>query len=145
MPDPGNRRKLKGMTTLVGVALVVDLSFFGANALSQRRQDAGPDGQGRMKKGGFPKKGMGKEALKEPFKGVSTNGQIVRGLFPIKSTGETTQPVKEAPASSRTLAAWPINPSQASPRYPPWCRELAKPRGRRWDGRSARYHPSGAD
>jgi hypothetical protein len=34
--------------------------------------------------------------LKEPFKGLTTNGQIEAGLFAIKSTGVTTEPVRKA-------------------------------------------------
>ncbi len=32
----------------------------------------------------------------EPFKGVTTNGSVVTGLFPIRSTGVTTAPVRDA-------------------------------------------------
>jgi hypothetical protein len=34
--------------------------------------------------------------LSQPFKGVTTNGQVVPDLFRIKSTGVTTRPVREA-------------------------------------------------
>src|SRR4051812_20899399 len=36
------------------------------------------------------------KALAQPFKGVTTNGQVVPGLFHVKSTGVTTKPVREA-------------------------------------------------
>ena len=39
---------------------------------------------------------MGQDALKEAFRGVSTNGQVIRGLFPVRSTGVSTEPVKAA-------------------------------------------------
>jgi len=43
---------------------------------------------------------MSKEAesrgLAEPFKGVTTNGQVVPGLFSIRSTGVSTEPVRQA-------------------------------------------------
>jgi Protein of unknown function (DUF3500) len=32
----------------------------------------------------------------EPFKGVTTDGTLVAGLFPVKATGVTTKPVREA-------------------------------------------------
>ena len=34
--------------------------------------------------------------LAEPFKGVTTDGNIVPGLFPIRSTGVSTEPVRKA-------------------------------------------------
>jgi hypothetical protein len=34
--------------------------------------------------------------LAEPFKGITTDGEVVRGLFPIRSTGVSTAPVREA-------------------------------------------------
>jgi hypothetical protein len=36
------------------------------------------------------------EGLKEPFKGVTTDGKIVEGLFRIQSTGVSTGPVRKA-------------------------------------------------
>jgi len=36
------------------------------------------------------------DPLAEPFKGVTTDGTLVEGLFPIRSTGVTTAPVREA-------------------------------------------------
>jgi hypothetical protein len=37
-----------------------------------------------------------KRVLADPFKGVTTNGQIIPGLFKIKSTGVSTKPVVKA-------------------------------------------------
>jgi hypothetical protein len=37
-----------------------------------------------------------RRALAEPFRGVTTNGQVVPGLFRIQSTGVSTRPVREA-------------------------------------------------
>ncbi len=34
--------------------------------------------------------------LAEPFKGITTNGDVVPGLFPIRSTGVSTAPVRSA-------------------------------------------------
>lgn len=36
------------------------------------------------------------KGLAEPFKGVTTNGEVVTGLFPIRSTGVSTEPVRQA-------------------------------------------------
>jgi hypothetical protein len=37
--------------------------------------------------------------LKEPFKGITSNGTVVPNLFPIRSTGVTTAPVRTAAAT----------------------------------------------
>ncbi|GAB3466496.1 DUF3500 domain-containing protein [Azotobacter salinestris] len=34
--------------------------------------------------------------LAEPFRGVTTDGEVVRGLFPLRSTGVSTAPVRQA-------------------------------------------------
>ena len=36
------------------------------------------------------------DPLAEPFKGLTTDGAIVEGLFPIRATGVSTTPVGEA-------------------------------------------------
>jgi Protein of unknown function (DUF3500) len=36
------------------------------------------------------------KGLAEPFKGVTTNGQVVPGLFAVRSTGVSTEPVRQA-------------------------------------------------
>lgn len=38
----------------------------------------------------------GREAIKGPFKGVTTNGELATGLFKVKSTGVSTEPVRRA-------------------------------------------------
>ncbi|MES2694881.1 MAG: DUF3500 domain-containing protein [Verrucomicrobiota bacterium] len=38
----------------------------------------------------------GAAALAEPFKGLTTNGTVEKGLFPIKATGVSTEPVRKA-------------------------------------------------
>jgi len=37
-----------------------------------------------------------RDPLAEPFKGVTANGTLVEGLFPIRATGVTTAPVRQA-------------------------------------------------
>ena len=37
-----------------------------------------------------------REGLAEPFKGITANGQVTPGLFPIKSTSVSTEPVRNA-------------------------------------------------
>jgi hypothetical protein len=39
----------------------------------------------------------------DPFKGVTTNGKIIEGLFPVRSTGVSTEPVRKA--AEKFLAA----------------------------------------
>src|SRR5690606_37156077 len=39
---------------------------------------------------------MAEEALKTPFKGVTTDGTVVPGLFPIRRTGHSTRAMVEA-------------------------------------------------
>ena len=41
--------------------------------------------------------------LAEPFKGITTNGELVKGLFPVRSTGVSTAPVRVA--AEKFLAA----------------------------------------
>ena len=36
------------------------------------------------------------QGLAEPFKGMTTGGGVVPGLFPIRSTGVSTEPVRKA-------------------------------------------------
>src|SRR5688572_29985793 len=40
-----------------------------------------------------------KRGLAEPFKGVTTNGTVVPGLFPVRSTGVSTAAVQRATAA----------------------------------------------
>ena len=45
---------------------------------------------------GYHSQVVEKQALAEPFKGVTTNGKVVPGLFSIKFTGVSTEPVRKA-------------------------------------------------
>ena len=45
--------------------------------------------------------------LAEPFKGLTTNGQIEPGLFPVRSTGVSTAPVREAAEAFLALLTKP--------------------------------------
>jgi hypothetical protein len=51
---------------------------------------------------------QGQDALKEPFKGITTHGTVTPGLFPIRSTKVSTAPVREA--ANKFLAA--LTPEQ---------------------------------
>jgi hypothetical protein len=37
-----------------------------------------------------------RRGLAEPFRGITTDGKLVEGLFPIKPTGVSTAPVRQA-------------------------------------------------
>jgi hypothetical protein len=60
---------------------------------------------------------MDAAGLKEPFKGVTTNGAVVPGLFEIRSTGVSTAPVRTAAeaflntldAAQRQQTVFPVN------------------------------------
>jgi hypothetical protein len=57
-----------------------------------------PSGGGRPPQGGFGG-GFGQmeaRALAEPFRGVTTNGTVMPGLYSIRSTGVSTEPVMRA-------------------------------------------------
>ncbi|HSE97188.1 MAG TPA: hypothetical protein VLD57_02885, partial [Blastocatellia bacterium] len=36
------------------------------------------------------------DSLAQPFKGITTDGQVVPGLYSIKKTGVSTKPIKDA-------------------------------------------------
>ena len=50
-------------------------------------------------------------ALAEPFKGLTTNGTVQAGLFPIKASGVSTRPVRDAARGSS-----PRSPLNSAPR-----------------------------
>ena len=61
-----------------------------------------------------------KTGLAEPFKGVTTDGTVRTGLFPIRSTGVSTRPVREAArkflaaltAEQRGKTTYPVDDSE---------------------------------
>src|SRR5258708_16574237 len=59
------------------------------SAFSQRAPDTAE--RYREMSADFERKG-----LAEPFKGITTNGKVESGLFPIRSTGVSTEPVRKA-------------------------------------------------
>jgi hypothetical protein len=60
------------------------------------------------------------DPLDEPFKGVTTNGTVATGLFPVRATGVSTAPVREAAAAflasltpeQRAKTAYPVDDSE---------------------------------
>ena len=69
--------------------LLIPGSFFATRALAQQPSDQAE--LFRRRSADFEAKG-----LAEPFKGLTTNGQVAPGLFPIQSTGVSTEPVRNA-------------------------------------------------
>jgi hypothetical protein len=72
------------------VLLLAAVSF---GLLSQQRGPGGREEQFRRMSAAAEQKG-----LAEPFKGITTSGTPVAGLFPLKSTGVSTAPVVSAAA-----------------------------------------------
>jgi hypothetical protein len=60
------------------------------------------------------------DPLAEPFKGITTDGTIVPGLFPIRSTGVSTAPVRDAAqkflgsliSEQRSKTTYPVDDSE---------------------------------
>ncbi len=63
--------------------------FFGSLVVIAAAQQKGQGGGNRFAE-------MEKQAIAEPFVGITTDGSVETGLFEIRSTGVTTGPVKEA-------------------------------------------------
>jgi len=73
--------------------LLICIIGYGVRSLSQQPQQPPVDRAERVKQ-------MSKDAenrgLAEPFKGVTTDGKIIEELFPVRSTGVSTVPVRKA-------------------------------------------------
>ncbi len=78
------------LVSILAVVFVIS-AFAAARAISQ--QASAPDRAARFLR-------MSKDAeargLAEPFHGITTDGKVVPGLFPIRSTGVSTEPVRKA-------------------------------------------------
>ena len=85
-----HRRKFLRMG---GISLVVSLASVLAHSVKSRSQQLSGALAERFQR-------MSQEAeargLAEPFKGITTNGDVVPGLFPIRSTGVSTAPVRRS-------------------------------------------------
>jgi hypothetical protein len=86
------------------LVLVVGMSLIVALVAAQSRP-AGQPGGGAV------------QALAEPFRGLTTDGQVIRGLFPIRATGVSTEGVRRAAAAflealtdeQRQITAYPVD------------------------------------
>ena len=59
-------------------------------------QKGGGKGKGKGKGGRVPFSVLEERAIAEGFTGVTTDGEPITGLFPIRSTEVSTEPVKQA-------------------------------------------------
>ncbi|MEO7652357.1 MAG: DUF3500 domain-containing protein, partial [Bryobacteraceae bacterium] len=75
---------------LVCFAALISASLFRESALSQR-----PPGN-RAERFASMSQQAERRGLAEPFKGVTRNGEVERDLFPIRSTGVSTEPLRKA-------------------------------------------------
>ena len=100
-PDPASipptHPAIKTLTAVVGIGflLVLGMPYLEPLFSSESSRERGSEGYFPRKEG-FPRFGMGREALQEPFKGITTDGKVISGLFPVQSTGVTTEPVRAA-------------------------------------------------
>src|SRR5688572_14815598 len=78
-----------GKTRLVWLICFVLL----IGGVTSRGQQPAGDGAERFRRMSKEAEGRG---LAEPFKGVTTDGKVVGGLFPVRSTGVSTEPVRKA-------------------------------------------------
>ncbi len=89
-----------------GMFLLVAVSTWGIRSYSQQQQQAA-DLKERFKR---MSEDAEKRGLAEAYKGITTDGTVVKGLFPIRSTGVSTGPVRKA--ADAFLAS--LSPAQQS-------------------------------
>ena len=61
-----------------------------------RPQSPAPSAEDRVERFRRMSERSEREGLAEPFKGITTDGKVVPGLFPVRSTGVSTEPVRRA-------------------------------------------------
>ncbi|HEY6404051.1 MAG TPA: DUF3500 domain-containing protein [Blastocatellia bacterium] len=75
--------------------LLISVVTYGVKSLPQQSQGGRAQGD-RAERVQRMSKDAENRGLAEPFKGVTTDGNIVPGLFPVRSTGVSTEPVRKA-------------------------------------------------
>jgi len=86
-----NRDRLRKQLFFLFCALpLMGVVAYGVKPLSQQPQGDRAERFQRMSKDAENR------GLAEPFKGVTTDGNIIPGIFPIRSTGVSTDPVRKA-------------------------------------------------
>lgn len=84
-----HRRKFLGI--MAGTSVVVSLVNVLGHSIKTRSQQISDDLAERFRRRSQEAEARG---LSEPFKGVTTDGKVVSGLFPVRSTGVSTAPVR---------------------------------------------------
>lgn len=89
--NPDTRRRATLALAAVGVALVAGVALRGQESqdLAERFRRMSAEAEAR--------------GLAEPFRGITAHGEVVPGLFEIRSTGVSTEPVRRA--ATRFLAS----------------------------------------
>jgi hypothetical protein len=75
---------------LTGCSLLIGLLWYGVTLQAQQ-----PPGD-RAERFQRQSQEAERQGLAEPFKGITTDGNLVPGLFPLRSTGVSTEPVRQA-------------------------------------------------
>jgi hypothetical protein len=89
----GVRRWLPPAACAVGLAAVL---MYGPAAVSQQQQQQPGAGPAAAERFARMSKDAEAKGLAEPFKGVTTDGTVRPGLFEVRSTGVSTEPVRAA-------------------------------------------------
>lgn len=88
-----NLKRRKFLGVMGGTSVIVSLVSVLGHGIKSRAQQLSGNLAERFQR-------MSREAeargLAEPFRGVTTDGEVVSGLFPIRSTGVSTAPVRTA-------------------------------------------------
>jgi hypothetical protein len=114
---PMNRTLGTRLTLALGFAGLLAAPLATRNGFSQRA----PDTAERYKEISAKYE---REGLAEPFKGITTDGKVTPGLFPIRSTGVSTEPVRQA---AETFLASLTAPERAKTMFP-----VDDPEWRKW-------------
>ncbi len=89
---PGSPPQMQ-FVPLIALFLLIGVLIYSTPSLSQQPSAERAERFRRMSKEAESR------GLAEPFKGVTTNGQVIPGLFSLRSTGVSTEPVRKAAAA----------------------------------------------
>ena len=90
MKTAERNRRYNRFVYLTCPMLLISLATYGFKSPSQQPQGDRAERFQRMSKDAENR------GLAEPFKGITTDGNVIPGLFPIRSTGVSTEPVRKA-------------------------------------------------
>ena len=93
--NPSMQIRLNGRVSL----LYGTIAALAVAVVAAQSQPPTPSREDFLKRSRDFSAGMEKKGLAEPFKGVTTNGTVVPNLFSIRSTGVSTEPVRNAAAA----------------------------------------------